>query len=209
MRTVNVISMLIIAMISVGTGSALNPAEMRVSSCPGETTGTGLLFDMYTLEDGYRVWEMTTTSNGLTFSLFDNGEFEYIGEELTKVVKGGFVYYIYRVDESGNPIEGSYQGHTAVVFVDPCEIIIPTCEYRDMDPGDNIQIYPPEINKSIGVSWDVPDANGCWSGAIYENGILNRGRWKGTFPVEVVYTERDWDTYLPTGRVIIDGTCGE
>ena len=190
----------------IGPSVALNPGELRISSCPEDAFADGLLFDQYTYDAGYRVWEMETTSNGLSFSLSETGMFQYIGEPLTEVTKGGFVYYIYRVDEFGEPISGTYEGHSAVVFVDPCAAEVPTCEYRFSDWDDNIQIGTPVVGETVPVSWSAPGGNGDWSVRIYEDGILNRGKWKGNYPIEVVASELD-ENWEPTGFQIIDGMC--
>jgi hypothetical protein len=202
------IAMLIMAAL-IGPSMALNPQyEIPLSSCSDESAD-GLLFDRYTYDAGYRVWEMDVTVNGLEFGINEDGTIQYLGEPLDEYAERTITYYIYKVDEFGNIISGTYEGHNVGVNIDPCVIEAPTCEYRFSDWDDNIQIQPPEVNKSVRVSWSVPDSNGDWSGKVYENGVLNRGPWKGNFPIEVVYTEYEMDSWppVPTGRVIIDGLC--
>lgn len=205
------IAMLVCMAALIGPSVALNPQyNIEISTCEGDGMGDrSLFFDRYTYENGWRVWEMETTISGLAFWLDESGTVQYLGDDLEIYTERTIHYYLYQVDEFGEPVTGAYEGHTVEVHLNPCIIEAPTCEYRFSDWDDNIQIQPPEVNKSVRVSWSVPDSNGDWSGKVYENGVLNRGPWKGNFPIEVVYTEYEMDSWppVPTGRVIIDGIC--
>ena len=186
------IAMTVIMAVLIGPALA---QTIEIDTCIGEGA-----FGIIPLAPG-EVCQEGVYSNGPSFYISEDGTIEYIGEP---VEENSFTSLNYVTWLNHAP-----QFKTMWITLLACVVVPDVCEHRFSDWDDNIQIDTPVIGESVTVNWDVPDANGCWSGAIYENGILNRGRWKGTFPVEVVYTERDWDTYLPTGRVIIDGTCGE
>ena len=193
-------------LIMVGPSVALNPQyEIPLSSCSDESAD-GLLFDRYTYDAGYRVWEMDVTVNGLEFGINEDGTIQYLGEPLDEYAERTITYYIYKVDEFGNIISGTYEGHNVGVNIDPCVIEAPSCEYRFSDFDDNIQIGTPTIGQTVPVSWSAPGGNGDWSLRIYEAGVLNRGKWTGNYPIEVVASElyEDWQ---PTGFQIIDGIC--
>ncbi len=203
------IAMTMIMAALIGPSVALNPQyNIEISTCEGDGMGDrSLFFGDYTYENGWRVWEMETTIAGITFWLDGSGEVQYLGDDLETYTERTIPYYLYQVDEFGEPVTGNYEGHTVEAHLNPCITEVPACEYRFSDWDDNIQIGVPEIGHSVPVNWDVPDANGYWSLRMWEAGVLNKGAWKGNWPIEIVATERDWDTDLPTGRVIIDGMC--
>ncbi len=198
-------------LIMVGPSLALNPQyNIEISTCEGDGMGDrSLFFGDYTYENGWRVWGMETTIAGITFWLDGSGEVQYLGDDLETYTERTIPYYLYQVDEFGEPVTGNYEGHTVEAHLNPCITEIPTCEYRFSDWDDNIRIGAPEINKTVPVSWSAPGGNGDWSGKVYENGVLNRGKWTGNYPIEVVFTEYEMDSWppVPTGRVIIDGMC--
>lgn len=167
-------------------------ADIEIDSCEG--------FGMIPLAAGETVQE-GEYSNGPSFYLSENGMVQYLDGPVEEPSYTSLDYVTYT--------NGAPQFKTVWITLLPCEVEVPACEYRFTDWDDNIQIQPPEVNKSVRVSWSVPDSNGDWSGKVYENGVLNRGPWKGNFPIEVVYTEYEMDSWppVPTGRVIIDGIC--
>jgi len=177
----------------IGPAMAWNPAALIIEDC--ETYGrlSPLLADVVPESVA-----LTVPSVGDIYVEPDGSYAFFVNPELSEITKSSLTF----ADVNGG-------GHLTSVTVYPCAVEAPTCEYRFSDWDDNIQIQPPEVNKSVRVSWSVPDSNGDWSGKVYENGVLNRGPWKGNFPIEVVYTEYEMDSWppVPTGRVIIDGIC--
>jgi hypothetical protein len=201
------IAMLIMVAL-IGPSVALNPQyNIEISTCEGDGMGDrSLFFGDYTYENGWRVWEMETTISGLAFWLDGSGAVQYIGDPLETYTERTIQYYLYQVDEFGEPVTGAYEGHTVEVHLNPCVVEVPSCEYRFSDFDDNIQIGTPTIGQTVPVSWSAPGGNGDWSLRIYEAGVLNRGKWTGNYPIEVVASELDED-WQPTGFQIIDGIC--
>jgi hypothetical protein len=201
------IAMLIMVAL-IGPSVALNPQyNIEISTCEGDGMGDrSLFFGDYTYENGWRVWEMETTISGLAFWLDGSGAVQYIGDPLETYTERTIQYYLYQVDEFGEPVTGAYEGHTVEVHLNPCVVEVPSCEYRFSDFDDNIQIGTPTIGQTVPVSWSAPGGNGDWSLRIYEAGVLNRGKWTGNYPIEVVATELD-ENWVPTGFQIIDGIC--
>lgn len=191
-------------LIMVGPSVALNPSEIQMSSCEGEGFADGLLFDPYNYEDGYRVWEAFIEVSGLPFALSETGMVQYLGGPLDVDAERSFQYFIFRIDEFGDPIPGTYVGHSGSVHLDAC---VAACECEPNDPNDNIQIDTPTvIGQNIVSHWQPPNANGDWSVRIYVDGV-KMSKWNGLYPIEVIAKELD-ENWVPTGFEISDCICG-
>lgn len=186
-----IIAMLICMAALIGPSVALNPAALIIENCEDYGQLAPLSADVVPESVALSVPEVGD------IHVEPDGSYSFfVNPELSEITKCSLTF---------TDVDGA--GHLTSVTVYPCAIEIPTCTYRFSDWDDNIQIGVPEIGHSVPVNWDVPDANGYWSLRMWEAGILNKGVWKGTYPIEIVATEKDWDTNLPTGRVIIDGLC--
>jgi hypothetical protein len=184
------IAMLICMAALIGTALAWNPGSLHITECEQygqiEPLQTDINPESATLVNP-DVGEIFVDADG-AYAFFVNPNLEFV----TKTTMNFLDIY-------GN-------GHQVSVTVFPCAVEVPTCEYRFSDFDDNIQIGTPTIGQTVPVSWSAPGGNGDWSLRIYEAGVLNRGKWTGNYPIEVVATELD-ENWVPTGFQIIDGIC--
>ncbi len=178
-------------LIMVGPSVALNPAALIIENCEDYGQLAPLSADVVP-----ETVALTVPEVGDIYVEPDGSYAFFVNPALQDITKCSLTF----TDADGFD-------HSTSVTVYPCAAEVPTCEHRFSDWDDNIRIGVPEIGHSVPVNWDVPDANGYWSLRMWEAGVLNKGAWKGNWPIEIVATERDWDTDLPTGRVIIDGIC--
>jgi hypothetical protein len=178
-------------LIMVGPSMALNPAALIIENC--EDYGQLAPLDADVLPDTVA---LTVPSVGDIYVEADGSYVFFVNPELSEITKSTLTF---------TDVDGF--GHSTSVTVYPCAVEVPSCEYRFSDFDDNIQIGTPTIGQTVPVSWSAPGGNGDWSVRVYENGILNRGKWQGNYPIEVVASELDED-WIPTGYQIIDGICG-
>lgn len=207
MKLLIAVTMIMAALI--GPSVALNPQyNIEISTCEGDGMGDrSLFFGDYTYENGWRVWEMETTVNGATFWLDGSGAVQYLGDPLEIYAERGIQYYLYQVDEFGEPVTGNYEGHTVEVHLQPCVVEPPVCECEPNDPGDNIRITAPTtIGQTVRSQWLPPGGNGNWQVRMYIDGVKT-SRWNGEYPIEVIAKELD-ENWVPTGFEISDCICG-
>ena len=203
------IAMLVCIAALIGPSVALNPQyNIEISTCEGDGMGDrSLFFDRYTYENGWRVWEMETTINGLAFWLDGSGAVQYLGDDLETYTERTIQYYLYQVDAFGEPVTGAYEGHTVEVHLNPCVVEPPVCECEPNDPGDNIRITPPTtIGQTVRSQWFPPGGNGDWQVRMYIDGVKT-SKWNGEYPIEVIAKELD-ENWAPTGFEISDCICG-
>jgi hypothetical protein len=202
------IAMLVCMAALIGPSVALNPQyEIPLSTCEGEGFADGLLFDQYTYDAGYRVWEGFVEVNGVPFYLSETGMIQYLGVPLDVYAERTIQYFIYRINEFGEPIDGTYEGHTVGVNLNPCVVEPPVCECEPNDPGDNIRITPPTtIGQTVRSQWFPPGGNGNWQVRMYIDGVKT-SKWNGEYPIEVIAKELD-ENWVPTGFEISDCICG-
>lgn len=184
------IAMLICMVALIGPSVALNPAALIIEDCESYGQLAPLSADVVPESVALSVPEV-----GDIYVEPDGSYAFFVNPELSEITKCSLTF---------TDVDGV--GHLTSVTVYPCIIEIPTCEYRFSDFDDNIQIGTPTIGQTVPVSWSAPGGNGDWSLRIYEAGVLNRGKWTGNYPIEVVATELD-ENWVPTGFQIIDGIC--
>ena len=187
------VAMFICMVALIGPSVALNPAALIIENCEDYGQLAPLSADIVPESVALSVPEA-----GDIYVEPDGSYAFFVNPELSEITKCSLTF---------TDVDGA--GHLTSVTVYPCIIEVPTCEHRFSDWDDNIQIGVPVIGQSVPVSWSAPGGNGDWSGKVYENGVLNRGKWTGNYPIEVVFTEYEMDSWppVPTGRVIIDGMC--
>lgn len=161
------IAMLVCMAALIGPSMALNPQyEIPLSTCEGEGFADGLLFDQYTYDAGYRVWEGFVEVNGVPFYLSETGMIQYLGVPLDVYAERTIQYFIYRINEFGEPIDGTYEGHTVGVNLNPC---VPECPAfveanSDTSELDGSYVYFTTLPNSRFVDGD---GNGDWSSRLY------------------------------------------
>ena len=187
----NIFLTMLVMVALIGPSVALNPAALIIEDC--ESYGQLSPLSANVLPETVA---LTVPEVGDIYIEPDGSYSFFVNPELADVTKSSLTF----TDVNGN-------GHSTSVTVYPCIIEVPTCEYRFSDWEDNIRIGTPRIGYSVPVSWLPPGGNGDWAIRVYEAGVLNRGKWQGNYPIEVVASELD-ENWEPTGLQIIDGLCG-
>ena len=155
-------------LIMVGPSVALNPQyNIEISTCEGDGMGDrSLFFGDYTYENGWRVWEMETTISGLAFWLDGSGAVQYLGDDLETYTERTIQYYLYQVDEFGEPVTGAYEGHTVEVHLNPCA---PACPAFVEENSDTSELDGSTIMFTTlpGTRFVDGDGNGDWKRRAY------------------------------------------
>ena len=160
------LAMLVMAAL-IGPSVALNPQyEIPLSTCEGEGFGDGLLFGSYTYDAGYRVWEGFVEVNGLPFYLSETGMVQYLGASLDEYAERSIQYFIYRIDEFGEPVPGTYEGHNVGVNLNPCAPACPEFVEENSDTSELDGSYI-EFTTVPSTHWVDGDGNGDWSSRSY------------------------------------------